>query len=102
VRYLFEPDVQVKLYEAALETQDTYLPPNIATWEALPMPPAMKATLREQAQDAKGPPAVSGWNESAHLVEAAIQRTVLRGADPRVELAQVNDTMNRALHTTPP
>lgn len=97
IRYLFEPDVQVKLYEAALKTQDAYLPPNLATWERLPMEPAMKAVLKQQAQEAKGPPPVEGWNESTAAIEAAIQRVILHGADPKEELAKASAAMERAL-----
>lgn len=96
VRYLFEPSVQVKLYEAALEAQDAYLPPNLATWDRLPMEPSRKAVLREQAKDAKGPPAVSGWTESTHLIETAIQRVMLHEADPGKELAEASAGINRA------
>ncbi len=99
VQYLFRPDVQLKLYEAAGETQDAYLPPNTASWDALPMEAGMKAVLKQQAQDAKGPPAIPGWNEVTHDLEAAIQRTVLHEADPRTELAQVTETMTRVLRT---
>lgn len=95
VRYLFEPSVQVKLYEAARQTQDAYLPPNVSTWELLPMESSRKAVLKEQAQDAKGPPAVSGWNEATHLIETAIQRVMLHEADPRKELAEASAGMNQ-------
>lgn len=97
VRYLFEPAVQAKLYDAAMATQDAYLPPNMATWDGLSMEPAMKATLKQQALDAKGPPAVAGWNESTHVIEEAIQRIILHDADPRTELGQVKAAMDRAL-----
>jgi ABC-type glycerol-3-phosphate transport system substrate-binding protein len=97
IRYLFEPAVQVKLYEASLETQDAYLPPNLATWEVLPMDPAMKTVLTQQAHDAKGPPAVPGWTESTHAIETAIQRVIFHDANPREELAQANIALERAL-----
>lgn len=96
VRYLFEPAVQVKLYEAAQAAQDAYLPPNLATWNLLPMEPSRKAVLKAQAEDAKGPPAVSGWTESTHLIETAIQRVMFHEADPRKELADANAGLNRA------
>ena len=97
LRYLFEPSVQQQLYQAGLDTQDAYLPPNIDSWDALPLEPAMKAVLKQQAQEAKGPPAVSGWTETTHILEAAIQRVILRDADPRSELSTVNAAMNAAL-----
>ena len=95
--YLFEPDVQVTLYQSAVDTQDAYLPPNITTWDSLPMEQNMKTILKQQAQEAKGPPGVEGWNESTRLVEQAIQRVILHGADPKTELSQANDGMARAL-----
>lgn len=93
IKYLFQPDVQLKLYQAAGETQDAYLPPNTATWESLPMDAHMKSVLKQQAQDAKGPPATPGWNEVTHVLEAAIQRTVLHEGDPKTELAGVAKAM---------
>ena len=97
LRYLYEPAVQQQLYAAGQETQDAYLPPNMDSWEALPLEAAMKATLRQQAQEAKGPPAVVGWTETTHLVEEAIQRVILKNADPQSELGAVNEAMNRSL-----
>lgn len=97
MKYLFQPDVQLKLYQAAGQTQDAYLPPNTAAWDTLPMEAGMKAVLQQQAQDAKGPPAIAGWNEITHVLETAIQRTVLHAADPRAELTQVTAAMTQAL-----
>ncbi len=97
IRYLFEPDVQVQLYEAALETQDAYLPSNAEAWASLPMKPAMKAVLLEQAKDAKGPPAVKGWDETTHVLEEAIQRVILQEADPKAELARAHEALTQAL-----
>lgn len=97
IRYLFQPAVQQQLYEAAQRTQDAYLPPNMATWEQLPMDPAMRTVFQQQALEAQGPPPVSGWNEVTHVLEGAIQRVVLRGADPKTELQQVAAAMNAQL-----
>lgn len=99
IKYLFQPDVQLKLYEAAGQTQDAYLPPNIATWDGLPMDANMKSVLKQQAQDAKGPPATPGWNEVTHVLESAIQRTVLHEGDPKAELAEVTKAMTQALQS---
>lgn len=98
IRYLFEPTVAQQLYQAGLETQDAYLPPNIESWDALPMEARMKAVLKEQAQQAEGPPAVIGWTETTNVLEGAIQRVILTGADPKVELAAANQAMNDRLH----
>ncbi len=100
MRYLFQPDVEAQLYEAALSTQDAYLPANLDGWEPLTMEPALKTTLKQQAQDAKGPPPVPGWTESTHLLESAIQRVILHKADPREELAKVDAALTQALRQT--
>jgi len=98
LRYLFEnPAVHKTLYEEGLVTFDSYLPPNVESWEALPMDPQMKTILQQQAQDAKGPPAVVGWTESTHAVESAIQSVILNGADPKAELEAANKVLNRNL-----
>jgi ABC-type glycerol-3-phosphate transport system substrate-binding protein len=97
LRYLFEPSVQVQLYQAALDTQDAYLPPNRATWAQLPMAASMKAVLEEQAEDAKGPPAVPGWEDATQLIETALQRIILHDAPVPVELAEAVRGMNRAV-----
>ena len=95
--YLFDPATQQGLYRGGMETQDAYLPPNIASWEALPLEPAMKAVLQAQAQEAQGPPAVTGWTETTHVLESAIQRVILKGADPKTELAEADRVMGQTL-----
>lgn len=97
IQYLFEPEVQLQLYQAGLKTQNAYLPPNLASWDALPMDPAMKAVLQQQAQDAQGPPSVDGWTETTHILETAIQRVILQGADPKAELAVAHTAMTSRL-----
>ena len=98
--YLFEPSVQQELYRAGQETQDAYLPPNIESWDALPIEPEMKATLKRQAIEASGPPAVTGWTETTHALEEAIQRVILNDADPKAALAVATKEMTRSLHET--
>ena len=95
LRYLFEPSVQQALYKAGLETQDAYLPPNVESWDALPLEASMKAVLKQQAREAKGPPSAVGWTETTNILESAIQRVILKGADPKAELKQVTEAMNR-------
>ena len=97
IRYLFSPIVQQQLYEAGLDTQDAYLPPNIESWDLLAMDASMKAVLKQQAEDAKGPPSVEGWTETTHVLESAIQRVILRGREPAAELMGANAAMNEAL-----
>ena len=97
MRYLFEPDVQRQLYAGGLETQDAYLPSNVESWDNLPMDPSMRVALTQQAREAKGPPAVQGWTETTHLLEAAIQRIILQGADPAAELKAVDQALESNL-----
>lgn len=97
VRYLFEPSVQVRLYEAALETQDAYLPTNRATWNQLPMASALKTVLEEQAEDAQGPPPVPGWEDATQLIETGLQRIILHDAPVKQELPEMTRGMTRAL-----
>ena len=87
IKYLFTPEIQDKLYEAALANQDTYLPPSIKTWDTLKMDPKFKVVLVEQANDAKGPPPVAGWDAAAKYVDEAIQKVILQNGDPKKELA---------------
>jgi len=86
IKYLFTPEVQSKLYDAALGNQDTYLPPSVKTWDILKMDPKLKNVLVEQAHDAKGPPPVANWDSAAKYIDEAIQRIILQGADPKKEL----------------
>jgi ABC-type glycerol-3-phosphate transport system substrate-binding protein len=95
IKFLFEPQTQVRLYEAARASQDSYLPANIVTWDILPMEKEFKGVLKSQAQDAKGPPCVLGWDESTRFIEEAIQRVVLQASDPQEELKKVKERLDQ-------
>lgn len=95
MKFLFEPQTQVKLYEAARAAQDSYLPSNMLAWDKLPMETEFKLILKSQAQDAKGPPSILGWDEATRFIEEAIQRVVLRGADAKEELAKAAAEINK-------
>jgi len=95
IKYLFEPEVQVVLYEEARQTQDSYLPSNIATWDVLPLEKEFKDVLKLQAQDAKGPPSILGWDESTRFIEEAIQKVVLQGADAKEELLKASKEVTK-------
>lgn len=97
VKFLFQPQTQIKLYEAARAAQDSYLPSNVLAWDKLPLEEEFKVILKSQAEDAKGPPSVLGWDESTRFVEEAIQRVVLQGADPKGELSRASREMNKYL-----
>ncbi|MCK4851502.1 MAG: extracellular solute-binding protein, partial [Candidatus Omnitrophica bacterium] len=68
IKFLSRPEIQVRLYEASLETEDSYLPPNMDTWKKLTMGRKFKKVLEEQARDAKGPPPVLGWDAGTRFV----------------------------------
>jgi lactose/L-arabinose transport system substrate-binding protein len=97
LQFLFTPEASKRLYEDGLATYDAYLPPNMGSWDQLSLEPALKVVLKQQAQEAKGPPAVVGWTETTHVLESAIQNVILKGTDPKAELAVVNQEMNRNL-----
>jgi ABC-type glycerol-3-phosphate transport system substrate-binding protein len=95
IKFLFSPDIQVEIYKAAVASQDTYLPPNVDTWDKLPMEANFKRILKSQALDAKGPPSVLGWDQSTRFIDEAIQRVVLQGASPEEELKKAEKELTR-------
>lgn len=98
LQYLFEPAAHLKLYQDGQATFDAYLPPNVASWEQLPIESRMKQIMKQQAQEAKGPPAVIGWTETTHALETAIQSVILQGADPKAALDKANEAMSRNIN----
>jgi ABC-type glycerol-3-phosphate transport system substrate-binding protein len=98
MKFLFEPSVGTKLYRGAYLKQDTYLPPNMTTWASIEMDPAFKAVLIEQAKDAKGPPPVMSWDSGAKYIDEAIQKVILRNADPKQELGSAKVELERLLN----
>jgi len=97
IKFLFRPETQEKLYNAALEKQDTYLPPRMKTWNILKMEQSFKDVLVAQAHDAKGPPPVANWDSISKYVDEAIQKVVLQGADIKSELDTARKEMERFL-----
>ena len=97
IKFLFRPENQIKIYEASLETEDSYLPPNMDTWKDLPMKKDFKKVLEQQARDAKGPPPVLSWDSSTRFVNYAIQMVVLKGADPAAQLKEATRQMQKEL-----
>ena len=97
IKFLFKPETQAKLYDAAQATQDTYLPPRMKTWDILTMNPDFKKVLVSQAHDAKGPPSVAHWDTSAKYVDEAMQMVILQGTDPKTELDKAKINMERHL-----
>jgi len=95
IKFLFEPQTQIRLYNAARATQDSYLPTNVLAWEEMPLDIEFKRALKSQAQDAKGPPSILGWDESTRFIEEAIQKVILQGADAREELAKTAKELDK-------
>ena len=98
IKFLFKPQTQVKLYKRAVETQDAYLPPNMGTWDKLPMEESFKKVLKEQALHAKGSPPVLSWDAIALFVDEAIQKVILTNKDPKQELMRATKLINKALN----
>ena len=97
IKFLFEPETQVKLYDKAWVTQDAYLPPNMNTWDILPMKDSFKKVLKMQAMDAKGPPPVLGWDIYARFIDEAIQKIILAEKDPRETLLRTTELINKEM-----
>lgn len=93
IKFLFRPENQKELYEAAQVNEDTYLPPTKRALDTLKMDPGFKRVLISQAQDAKGPPPIANWESAAKYIDEAIQKVILQNGDPKKEL----DTANRQL-----
>jgi multiple sugar transport system substrate-binding protein len=98
IKFLFEPENQLKIYEATFYTEEAYLPPNMDTWALLPMDKKFKEVLEKQAQDSKGPPPVIAWDASTRFINHAIQMVVFRNSDPAVELKKATADMQNELN----
>ncbi|MFA6636438.1 MAG: extracellular solute-binding protein [Candidatus Omnitrophota bacterium] len=98
IKFLFEPENQLKIYEATFYTEEAYLPPNMDTWALLPMGKDFKEVLEKQAQDSKGPPPVIAWDASTRFINHAIQRVVFKNSDPAVELKKATADMQNELN----
>lgn len=97
IKYLFTPEVQARLYEAAFTKQDTYLPPRKNTWNIIKMDPEFKKVLVAQANDAKGPPPVANWDFSSKYIDEAIQKIILKNQDAKIELGIAGKNLERLL-----
>ena len=95
IKYLSSPDIQKALYDASVAKQDAYLPPNRKTWDIIDMSPELKKVLVLQAEDSKGPPAIANWDSYTKAIDNAVQKVVLQGADPKVELAAAKKELER-------
>ncbi|MCK5450293.1 MAG: extracellular solute-binding protein [Candidatus Omnitrophica bacterium] len=97
IKFLFNPENQQLIYKDSLETEDSYLPPNMDSWKNLKMDPSLKNVLEKQAKDAKGPPPVLAWDASTRFLDHAIQMVILKGADPGSELKIAAQKMQKEL-----
>ncbi|MBF0252582.1 MAG: extracellular solute-binding protein [Candidatus Omnitrophica bacterium] len=97
IKFLSRPDIQAKLYRNSLETEDSYLPPNMDSWTQIEMDPKIKKVLNVQAKDTMGPPPIFGWNAVTKYINHAIQMVILKNADPMKELKIASDKMRKEL-----
>jgi multiple sugar transport system substrate-binding protein len=97
IKFLFEPENQLEIYKESLETEDSYLPPNMETWDLLPMDNKIKQILKAQAGEAEGPPPVLSWDLSTRFINHAIQMVVLKGVDAASELKKATKEMQKEL-----
>ncbi len=97
MKFLSTTEVQTKLYEDSLRTEDVYLPPNMGTWAHLDMDPHIKKVLKAQAEDTMGPPPVIGWDSVTRFVNHAIQMVVIKNADAEVELKKAAASIRKEL-----
>lgn len=97
IKFLNRPDVQKVVYEEIAKSHNIYMPPNVATWDLLPLTAGLKKTLLAQIKEAKAPPAVLGWNDSTRFVVEAIQKTIVEGASPAAVLAEAAAAMNERI-----
>ena len=97
MKFLFLPENQQEIYIDSLETEDSYLPPNMESWKGLDMDKTFKDVLKDQAKDAKGPPPVLAWDSSTRFIDYAIQMVILKDADPGEELKKASLQMQKEL-----
>jgi len=97
IKFLFTEKSQVRIYEHSLESEDSYLPPNMDTWKSLPMDIDFKRVLQQQAKDAQGPPPVLAWDASIRYINRAIQMVILKDKDPVTELEKATQDMQSEL-----
>jgi len=96
MRTVYRPDVTRRMAEAALAYGGMWLPSGRQDQiAALDLP--HRDALLAQLADAEGPPPCPAWMRQDYLVTRAVQRVVLAGADPQVELGRAAAVMNRAL-----
>ncbi|MEW6170997.1 MAG: extracellular solute-binding protein [Candidatus Omnitrophota bacterium] len=97
IKFLFSPEIQNKLYEEAKLEEDSYLPPNIKTWDTLSMEEKFRQVLKNQALDAKGPPSILGWDVSTRLIDEVVQRVVLENKSAKEELSKVTLELDKLI-----
>ncbi|MFH1411963.1 MAG: extracellular solute-binding protein [Candidatus Omnitrophota bacterium] len=97
IKFLFRPENQQKIYMNSLETEDSYLPPNMDSWKNLDMDKELKNVLESQARDAQGPPPVLSWDAGTRFVDRAVQMVIFKNADPKEELKKASQAMQREL-----
>ena len=97
IKFLFDPENQLRIYQDSLDTEDSYLPPNTEAWKNLPMEAKFKKVLQTQARDAKGAPPVLAWDASTRFINQAVQMVILKNADPAEQLKKAAGGMQKEL-----
>lgn len=95
IKFLSKPEIQKELYIEVAKTKNVYLPPNINIWKELPIKEEFRKVLFEQIKEAKGPPAVLGWDDSTKYVVEAIQNVVVGGKPVEEELKKCEEKLNQ-------
>jgi ABC-type glycerol-3-phosphate transport system substrate-binding protein len=97
IKFLSQKDAQQALYAEIAKSHNIYMPPNIQAWHDLPIEATKKEVLMAQAQDAKAPPPVLGWNDSTRFVVESIQKAIVQEADPSRVLKEAARAMNERI-----
>jgi ABC-type glycerol-3-phosphate transport system substrate-binding protein len=97
ITFLCEKETQQAIYTEIAKSHNIYMPPNVHAWDDLPIPAPLKTVLIAQAQAAKAPPSVLGWDDSTRFVAEAVQNAVVAGKDPATVLAVAAKAMNEKI-----
>lgn len=97
IKFLQKENIQQEIYKEVAKTKNIYLPPNISVWDKLPIKEDFRKVLVSQLKDAKGPPAVLGWDDSTKFIVESIQNVIIAGEDPQQEMNKCTKKMNELL-----
>lgn len=97
IKFLSKPEIQKEIYIEVAKTKNIYLPPNISIWEELPIKEEFRKIMFEQIKEAKGPPAVLGWDDSTKYVVEAIQNVIIGNKPAQEELEKCEKKLNELI-----